>query len=215
MAGVADYLRRTVGPSTVVRLSRWRAPLRLRAAMRRALGKGPGVKLFFAYDDPYAAIALPGLMRLAAQHRAQLELYPLREHGIDGDPAAQQRRVHAVTDSRRLAKRQGRELSRLTPPDPRDYAAARGKALYDGICVACHGPAGKGDPKVGAPDLTDAYWLYGDDNAALRESIDHGRHGRMPAHRALLGETRARLVGAYVWSLSHADGAGPDAGARR
>ncbi|MFT3898376.1 MAG: cytochrome-c oxidase, cbb3-type subunit III [Thermomonas sp.] len=102
------------------------------------------------------------------------------------------------------------QISSKDPQDPRDYAAARGKALYDGICVACHGPAGKGDQKIGAPDLTDGYWLYGDGNDALRETIDNGRHGSMPAHRALLGETRARLVGAYVWSLSHGD-AGADA----
>ena len=40
----------------------------------------------------------------------------------------------------------------------------------------------------------------------LRErvrTIAQGRHGSMPAHRELLGETRARLVAAYVWSLSH------------
>lgn len=102
------------------------------------------------------------------------------------------------------------QLSSKDPPDPRDYAASRGKALYDGICVACHGPAGKGDQKIGAPDLTDGYWLYGDGNEALRATIDNGRHGSMPAHRALLGETRARLVGAYVWSLSHGN-AGADA----
>src|SRR5690606_20530572 len=47
-----------------------------------------------------------------------------------------------------------------------DYAAARGKTLYEGVCVACHGKDGKGDPKVGAPDLTDSYWLYGDSREA-------------------------------------------------
>jgi cytochrome c oxidase cbb3-type subunit 3 len=36
----------------------------------------------------------------------------------------------------------------------------------------------------------------------------------MPAHRALLGETRARLVGAYVWSLSHPSEAAAPAAAR-
>ena len=29
----------------------------------------------------------------------------------------------------------------------------------------------------------------------------------MPPWRDMLGETRSRLVGAYVWSLSHPDGA--------
>jgi len=84
-----------------------------------------------------------------------------------------------------------------------DYAAARGKTLYEGVCVACHGKDGKGDPKVGAPDLTDGYWLYGDSREALRETIGNGRHGVMPAWGKILGDTRSRLVAAYVWSLSH------------
>ena len=87
-----------------------------------------------------------------------------------------------------------------------DYAAARGKALYDGVCVACHAADGKGNQSLGSPDLTDDYWMYGDSRASLRETIANGRHGVMPAHRALLGETRARLVAAYVWSLSHRPG---------
>lgn len=84
-----------------------------------------------------------------------------------------------------------------------DYLALQGKPLYQSLCVACHGPQGKGNPQLGAPDLTDAYWLYGNSNEALFETISHGRHGSMPAHRQILGETRARLVAAYVWSLSN------------
>ena len=56
---------------------------------------------------------------------------------------------------------------------------------------------------MGAPDLTDDYWLYGDSKAQIAATIRNGRHGVMPAHRELLGETRSRLVAAYVWSLSN------------
>ncbi len=84
-----------------------------------------------------------------------------------------------------------------------DFSAAQGKALYEGVCVACHGVGGKGNTEMGAPDLSDDYWLYGGSRAAIRASIANGRHGSMPAHRELLGETRARLVAAYVWSLSN------------
>ena len=90
-----------------------------------------------------------------------------------------------------------------------DFAAARGKTLYEGVCVACHGKDGKGNQALGAPDLTDDYWMYGDTREALREGIANGHHGVMPAHRALLGETRARLAAAYVWSLSHGSAAAP------
>ncbi|MEO6170188.1 MAG: cytochrome-c oxidase, cbb3-type subunit III [Lysobacter sp.] len=84
-----------------------------------------------------------------------------------------------------------------------DFMAARGKKLYDGVCVACHGVEGKGNQALGAPDLTDDYWMYGDSKESLYQTIAHGRHGVMPAHRELLGETRSRLVAAYVWSLSN------------
>ena len=84
-----------------------------------------------------------------------------------------------------------------------NFPASQGKKLYEGVCVACHGVDGKGNQDLGAPDLTDDYWLYGDSTESLRQTISKGRHGIMPAHRELLGETRARLVAAYVWSLSH------------
>ena len=84
-----------------------------------------------------------------------------------------------------------------------NFMAAQGKPMYEGLCVACHGVDGTGNPTMGAPDLTDDYWLYGDSKAQIAATIRNGRHGVMPAHRELLGETRSRLVAAYVWSLSN------------
>lgn len=84
-----------------------------------------------------------------------------------------------------------------------DFMASQGKKLFDGVCVSCHGPGGKGIAQLGAPDLTDDDWMYGDSNESLAQTIRNGRHGSMPAHGELLGDTRSRLVGAYVWSLSH------------
>ena len=84
-----------------------------------------------------------------------------------------------------------------------NYPASQGKGLYESVCTSCHGVDGKGNAEMGAPDLTDDYWLYGDSSASIRQTIAKGRHGSMPPHRDLLGETRARLVAAYVWSLSH------------
>lgn len=89
-----------------------------------------------------------------------------------------------------------------------DYMASQGKKLYEGICVACHGIDGKGNPEMGAPNLADDYWLYGNSTEALRQTIAKGRHGSMPAHREILGETRSRLVAAYVWSLSNSKPSG-------
>lgn len=84
--------------------------------------------------------------------------------------------------------------------------AHAGELKYAGICVSCHGVDGKGMQALGAPDLTDDYWLYGDSTAAIQETIAKGRNGAMPAHMPIIGETRARLVAAYVWSLSHKPG---------
>jgi cytochrome c oxidase cbb3-type subunit 3 len=86
-----------------------------------------------------------------------------------------------------------------------NFLAAQGKALYDGVCVACHGKDGKGNQELGAPDLTDDDWLYGNSSESLHKTIADGRHGIMPPHLPILGDTRTRLVAAYVWSLSHAE----------
>jgi cytochrome c oxidase cbb3-type subunit III len=84
-----------------------------------------------------------------------------------------------------------------------DTLAESGKAKYRQLCVACHGTDGKGNQALGAPNLTDNIWLYGGSKQAIMESIDKGRAGRMPAHAEFLGEAKAHLLAAYVYSLSH------------
>jgi cytochrome c oxidase cbb3-type subunit 3 len=81
-------------------------------------------------------------------------------------------------------------------------AAASGQVKFQQLCVACHGADGKGNPALGAPNLTDGIWLYGGSQKAVMESIEKGRQGRMPAHRDFLGEAKAHLLAAYVVSLS-------------
>lgn len=119
---MTEYLRRAAAPRTVVALSRWRAPRQVLGRLGRLLGLRPRIELFFAYDDPYSALALPGLIAIADAHGAVLALRPLIERGIDGDPAAAQRRHHAVGDSQRLAQRDGRSLSRGAPLAPETVA---------------------------------------------------------------------------------------------
>jgi cytochrome c oxidase cbb3-type subunit 3 len=96
-----------------------------------------------------------------------------------------------------------------------DEALARaGQARYNTICIACHGPDGKGVPGTGAPNLTDDIWLYGSDFDTIAEGIRNGRNGQMPAHEDLLGEDRVRLVAAWVLSLGQSSGESAAAGAR-
>ena len=80
--------------------------------------------------------------------------------------------------------------------------AEKGKVKYQTFCVACHGAEGKGNPALGAPDLTDGNWLYGGSITRIAESIANGRNGQMPAQRERLGEAKIHLLTAYVYSLS-------------
>ncbi|KPK05549.1 MAG: hypothetical protein AMJ64_11425 [Betaproteobacteria bacterium SG8_39] len=79
---------------------------------------------------------------------------------------------------------------------------ARGKPLFAQTCVACHGPEGKGNPALGAPNLTDKTWLYGAGEAVITETIVKGRNNQMPAHKNILTPEKIHLLAGYVYSLS-------------
>jgi len=83
--------------------------------------------------------------------------------------------------------------------------AAAGKARFDTLCVACHGPDGKGNQLIGAPNLTDNIWLYGGSPEIITQTVKLGRNDNMPSHKSLLSEDRRRLLAAYVVSLSSAN----------
>ncbi len=83
-------------------------------------------------------------------------------------------------------------------------SAARGEETFKTVCAACHGPEGKGMQALGAPNLTDSIWLYGGSHAAIVEGLQKGRAGVMPAFKDMLGETRVKLLAAYVYAESRA-----------
>ncbi len=80
--------------------------------------------------------------------------------------------------------------------------AARGKETYAKTCVACHGPQAKGNPAMGAPDLTDQDWLHGSAEPQIIETIAKGRTDQMPAHKGILSSAKIHLLTAYVYALS-------------
>jgi len=86
---------------------------------------------------------------------------------------------------------------------------ANGKLKFTQICSACHGMDAHGNQQLGAPNLTDPIWLNGGSLAAVRETIANGRQGQMPAHLERLGETRTKLLAAYVLSLGGAQAQRP------
>jgi len=87
---------------------------------------------------------------------------------------------------------------------PEDWIEA-GEARFQTICVACHGADAKGNALLGAPNLTDKVWLHGGDFDTIRATITNGRDNQMPAHRELLGDTKVKLLAAYVLQLSGGD----------
>jgi cytochrome c oxidase cbb3-type subunit 3 len=92
-----------------------------------------------------------------------------------------------------------RSLSGLTA-DP--VKVAFGKPKF-GACAACHGFDAHGNPALGAPNLTDKVWLYGGSAETVMETIRKGRDNTMPAWGEFLGEGKAHVLAAYVWSLSN------------
>lgn len=84
--------------------------------------------------------------------------------------------------------------------------AAAGKLKFT-ICAACHGPEGKGNQALGAPNLSDKIWLHGGSLATVMETINKGRNSVMPSHKNLLGEAKIHLLAAYVWGISNAPSA--------
>ncbi len=80
-------------------------------------------------------------------------------------------------------------------------AATRGAKLFADNCAACHGENGKGNPELGAPNLTDGIWLYGGKLADIGKTIETGRGGVMPYWNGRLDPVTIKMLAAYVHSL--------------
>ena len=79
--------------------------------------------------------------------------------------------------------------------------AAEGEAVFLDNCAACHGDAGTGDRDLGAPNLTDAIWLYGGSEETLEATVRFARFGVMPPWGERLTEAEIKAVTAYVHQL--------------
>jgi cytochrome c oxidase cbb3-type subunit 3 len=82
-----------------------------------------------------------------------------------------------------------------------DIAAQLGKTKF-GACAACHGPDGKGNPALGAPNLTDKIWLHGWGEQAIVSMVNAGKTNVMPAQGRLLTPEQVHVLAGYVLSLS-------------
>ena len=85
--------------------------------------------------------------------------------------------------------------------------AAAGEGVYLDNCAACHLDDGKGDRFLGAPNLTDAIWLYGGSEEAIEQTVRYSRFGIMPPWSAdasdagRLSEDQIRALAVYVHAL--------------
>jgi cytochrome c oxidase cbb3-type subunit 3 len=80
-------------------------------------------------------------------------------------------------------------------------AAQLGKTKF-AACAACHGPDGKGNQAIGAPNLTDKIWLHGWGEAAVMSMVNNGKTNVMPPQGARLTPEQIKVLAAYVWNLS-------------
>ncbi len=80
--------------------------------------------------------------------------------------------------------------------------AVLGKPSFS-ACMACHGAGGVGNQALGAPNLSDKVWLHGGSADTIMETIRKGRNSTMPAFEDFLGDAKAHVLAAYVWSLSN------------
>jgi cbb3-type cytochrome c oxidase subunit III len=76
-----------------------------------------------------------------------------------------------------------------------------GKQQFDIFCASCHGDSGTGTQTIGAPDLTDDYWLHGGNIASIRNVIRNGRAAKMPAHGKQLNDDSITALIVYTRSI--------------
>ena len=83
---------------------------------------------------------------------------------------------------------------------------AKGKALFDANCVACHNSKGEGN--IG-PNLTDKNWIYGFDIKEVFKTIKLGTANGMPEHNSKFNPIQLQQVASYVLNLSETKGKAP------
>jgi cytochrome c oxidase cbb3-type subunit 3 len=89
----------------------------------------------------------------------------------------------------------------LSHPDAKELDAKTveaGKAIFAANCVACHGDDGKGNPELGAPDLTDRFWIYGGNLENIDTTVWGGRQGHMPTWESRLSALDRKILTLYL-----------------
>jgi len=81
-------------------------------------------------------------------------------------------------------------------------ALRKGSDVFAQNCAACHGANAGGNTALGAPNLSDNYWVYGADHQSIMQTLNSGRAGYMPAWTDRLTDVQMRLLALYVADLA-------------
>lgn len=119
--------------------------------------------------------------------------------GRRGQMPAMAAAVGSAEDIRNLAQ----FVLSLSGSAHNEIAAHRGRAKF-AACTGCHGAEGRGNPALGAPNLTDKVWLHGWGEDAIIAMINKGKVNEMPGQAGRLSPAQIHVLAAYVWSLSQA-----------
>ncbi|AUH63393.1 cytochrome-c oxidase, cbb3-type subunit III [Paracoccus zhejiangensis] len=126
-------------------------------------------------------------------------------HGIRNDIDADARFSQMPAFGEMLTKPEIAEIAEhvlaLSGQDHDAAKAEAGATLFADNCASCHGETGTGDREQGAPDLTDAIWLYSGTREAVTETITNARFGVMPAWGPRLSDAEIKAVTLYVHQL--------------
>lgn len=80
-----------------------------------------------------------------------------------------------------------------------------GHEIFAANCSSCHGEDAKGSTETGAPNLTDAFWIYGGNSEAVHETVWGGRQGHMPTWEGRLSPVERKILALYVVDLRSRD----------
>ncbi|MBD9372690.1 cytochrome-c oxidase, cbb3-type subunit III [Rhizobium sp. ARZ01] len=95
-----------------------------------------------------------------------------------------------------------RSLSGLEEPTEANAAAIdAGREIFAANCVSCHGEDAKGKTDMGAPDLTDHFWINGSSRDAIYHSVFYGRQGHMPSWGLRLSPLDIKILALYLSDL--------------
>lgn len=82
-----------------------------------------------------------------------------------------------------------------------DEVRETGGEIFADNCASCHGEDGTGVMDLGAPDLTDDFWIYGGDAESIYRTVWSGREGWMPSWEGRLGEIERKILTVYIQGL--------------